>query len=167
MASGEGFTDTDKGMAEIRKQIEALGNFAVKAGVTDGAVAQYASWNELGVKGPPLSQHGGGVWFIPPRPFIRGWLADKESSIKTTIDKVYKLVADGKMDAKTAASTLGQFAQDGIKNHLMSGDFTQNADRTIQIKGSSKPLMDTGTLRNSIRFEVIGKGDKVEGPVLS
>jgi hypothetical protein len=34
-------------------------------------------------------------------------------------------------------------------------------------RGSSKPLMDTGTLRNSIRFEVIGKGDNVEGPVLS
>jgi hypothetical protein len=168
----KGYVDTDLGLEDIRKNIAEMGNLRVKVGIVEGAgdvegvpVAQYAAWNEFGVEGPPYSQHGKGVWFIPPRPFIRGWLTEKEANIKGTIDRLYKQVSDGKLDAKTAMGRLGQFGQDGIKAFIRNGHFEANADRTIKIKKSSRPLIDTGTMRNSVRYQVINKDDAVEGPV--
>jgi hypothetical protein len=173
MASTQGFTDTDLGLEKIRKELAALGNKRIKAGVVkgnpskDGAlVSQYAAWNEFGVQGPPYSENGGGVWFIPPRSFIGKWLAQEESSIKTTLDSLYKMVADGKIDAETAMIRLGQFAQDGIKNYIMTGNFTPNTKRTRDRKNSSQPLIDSRTLLREIRYEIIGKHEPVEGPVV-
>jgi len=167
-----GYTDTDKGLEKIRKEMAALGEFRVKAGIVKGSgdiegvdIAQYAAWNEYGVKGPPYSENGGGVWFIPPRPFIRGWIAQDEAKIRETIDKLFKEVSEGKMTAKRALGRLGQFAQDGIKRYIKSGSFTPNAERTKKMKKSSKPLIDTGTMRNTVRYAVIGANESVEGPV--
>jgi hypothetical protein len=173
MAAPKGFTDTDKGLKDIREQISLFGKKRIKAGIPKGGpskdgvlVSQYAAWNEYGVPGPPYSENGGGVWFIPPRKFIRGWLADKESNIKTTMDRLGAAVTGGKMDADTALIRLGEFAQGGIRNYIMTGDFTKNAESTKKRKNSSKPLIDTRTMLREIRYEIIGKDEPVEGLVV-
>jgi hypothetical protein len=163
-----GNTDTDMGLEAIFKEIEVFKNSCVKVGVTedvggtkgdgDATVAEYAAWNEMGVMGPPVSEHGEpGGWFIPPRPFIRGFVDAKREQIGKTIERLYGQVNDGKMFAKTALGRLGQFGESGIKSYIRTGDFRPNAERTKKRKKSSKPLIDTGTLRNSIRFQVIDK----------
>jgi hypothetical protein len=162
MSRKEGCRDTDLGMKEIRKNIAALGHLAVKAGIIEGSgeqdgvdIAQYAAWNEYGVKGPPVSQNGGGIWFIPPRPFIRGFTENRSEEIKQKEEQLFKQVSEGKLDAETAIKKLGQYAQDGIKRYIRTGEFVDNADSTKERKKSSRPLIDTGTMRNSIRYEVI------------
>jgi hypothetical protein len=120
-------------------------------------IAEIAAKNEYGVKGPPVSQHGQGKWFIPLRPFIRGWTDNKAENIKATKEKIFKKVCDGKWTADDAIMRFGEFAQDGIKSFIRTGTFTSNADRTIQRKKSSQPLIDTGTMRNSVRYEVVKK----------
>jgi hypothetical protein len=167
MASTKGYTDTDMGLNEIRKNLADLSGLRVKVGIPEGAVSQdgvpvaeYAAYNEFGVPGKKKK------WAIPPRPFIRGWLADKESQIKATIDRLYKQVADGKMDARTAISKLGEFAQDGIKGYIRNGSFTPNSPVTIKRKkGKAQPLIDSGTMRNSVRYKVVEKGEKVDGAI--
>jgi hypothetical protein len=173
MAAPKGFTDTDKGLKEIRGQISLFSKKRIKAGIPKGGpskdgvlVSDYAAKNEYGVPGPPYSENGKGVWFIPPRPFIRGWLAAKEENIKATMEKLGAAVAGGRMDADSALQRLGQFAQDGIKNYIMTGDFVENAERTKRMKhNSSKPLIDARTMLREIRYEIIGKDEPVEGPV--
>jgi hypothetical protein len=165
--AAQGNTDTDLGMEAILKEMEELKSMCVKVGVTEDAgaqttesgatIAQIASWNELGVMGPPLSQHGGGKWFIPPRPFIRGFADGKREQIQKTLDKLGGLVSSGKLTAEMAMARLGEYGQSGVKSYIRNGPFTPNADSTIAKKGSSKPLIDTGTLRNSIRYQVISK----------
>jgi hypothetical protein len=162
-------TDKDLGMDEIRKNIAALATMAVKAGIVEGSgeqdgvdLAQIAANNEYGVKGPPMSQHGQGIWFIPPRPFIRGWADNKAEQIKTTQEKIFKKVGEGAWDAYDAIKRLGEFAQDGIKSYIRTGAFTPNADRTIELKTvrgkkGTTPLIDTGTMRKSVRYEVVKK----------
>jgi hypothetical protein len=164
MAKYTAIQDKNLGLNEIRKNIAALSSMAIKAGVVEGSgeqdgvdIAQYAAWNEYGVKGPPFSQNGGGIWFIPPRPFIRGWTDNKAENIKATKERIVKKVSDGTWDADDAIKRLGEFAQDGIKNFIRTGTFTDNADATKARKKSSKPLIDTGTMRNSIRYEVVRK----------
>jgi hypothetical protein len=163
----QGNTDTDMGLKNIFKEMEKLKSMCVKVGVTEdvagntvdggSTLLKIASWNELGVLGPPVSQHGGGKWFIPPRPFIRGFVDGKREQIAKTLEKLGGLVSSGKLKAAEAIARLGEHGQSGIKSYLQNGPHVQNADSTIAKKKSSKPLIDTGTLRNSIRYQVIEK----------
>jgi hypothetical protein len=154
------------GMAKIREQITQLSGLGVKAGIVEGSgaidgvsIAEYAAYNEYGVPGKTKK------WNIPPRPFIRGWLEDHADEIKTVQETLFKKVSEGKISADMAIKRLGQFAEDGIKRYIKTGNFEPNAEATIQRKGgkrkkSSRPLIDTGTMRNSIRYEVINGGKK-------
>ena len=163
----QGHTDTDMGLDAIFKETEKLKSMCVKVGITedvgsqtvDGAatLAQIAAWNELGVLGPPISENGGDKWFIPPRPFIRGFVDGKRELIQKTLDRLGQMVVDGKLKAEEAMARLGEFGQSGVKSYIRSGVFTPNASSTVARKGSSKPLIDTGTLRNSIRYQVINQ----------
>lgn len=160
-----GHTDTDMGLEKIFKEMEKLKSMCVKVGVTEdvgaqsagggATLAQIAAWNELGVLGPPMSQHGEGKWFIPPRPFLRGFIDGKREQIAKTLDRLAKQVSDGKMTAEIAMARLGEFGQSGVKSYIRTGKFTPNADSTIARKGNKPPLIDTATLRNSIRYQVI------------
>lgn len=162
-----GHTDTDMGLEAIFKETEKLKSMCVKVGVTESVgsqtvdggatLAQIAAWNELGVLGPPMSENGGGKWFIPPRPFIRGFVDGKREQIQKTLDKLAKMVSEGTLKAEQAMQRLGMFGQSGVKSYMRNGVFTANASSTIARKGSSKPLMHTGTLRNSIQYQVINQ----------
>jgi hypothetical protein len=150
--------DTDKGLLDIRKELQKLGDYSVKAGITEGAgdkdgvsIAEYAAYNEYGVPGKKK------LWDIPPRPFIRGWVENHGSDIAATTERLYGQVADGKLDAETAVKRLGQFARDGIKRFIMSGNFMPNSEITVMRKESSRPLIDTSTMRKSVQYEVTKK----------
>jgi hypothetical protein len=119
---------------------------------------KYAHYNELGVMGPPFSQHGDGKWFIPPRSFMRNFADGKREEIEKTKELFVKLVAKGKKTAKEAANDLGMYGQSGIKSSITKGNYTENADSTILRKGDGKnPLVDSSTLRKSIHYQVIDK----------
>jgi len=160
-----GHTDTDMGLKDIFQEVDKLKSMCVKVGVTEdvgsqtveggATLAQIAAWNELGVLGPPMSENGGGKWFIPPRPFIRGFVDGKRELIQKTLDKLAKMVTSGAMKAEQAMAWLGEFGQSGVKSYMRNGVFTPNASSTIARKHSSQPLMHTGTLKNSIRYQVI------------
>jgi hypothetical protein len=164
MAKYTAIEDKDLGLEEIRKNIAALASMAVKAGIVEGSgeqdgvpIAEYAAHNEYGVPGK-----GKKLWRIPPRPFIRGWVENKAENIKATTERIVKKVSDGTWDADDAIKRLGEFAQDGINSYIRTGSFTPNAERTVQIKtkgkgGKTTPLIDTGAMRNSVRYEVIKK----------
>jgi hypothetical protein len=164
----KGNTDTDMGLEDIFKETEKLKSMCVKVGVTEdvgsktteggSTIAQIAERNELGVLGPPMSQYGGGKWFIPPRPFVRGWADGKREQIANTMERLGKQVASGKLDADTAIRRLGEFGQDGVESYIKNGPHIQNADSTIARKrDSTKPLIDNSTLLNSTRYQVIEK----------
>jgi hypothetical protein len=166
--AAQGNTDTDMGLEDIFKETEKLKSMCVKVGVTEdvgsqtidggATLAQIASWNELGVLGPPMSQHGGGKWFTPPRPFVRGFADGKRELTAKTMEKLGRLVASGKLDAHTAIRRIGEYGQNGVKSYIKNGTFTENADSTIARKrGSTNPLIDTKNLVNSIRYQVIEK----------
>jgi phage gpG-like protein len=157
MAKSSAVLDFDMGLENIKKQIEQLGKMSVKCGITedkgdavpkggDATVAEYGTWNEFGVK-------RNGKQHIPSRPFIRGWADGKKKETQAVIERLAKQVSSGKMLAASAINKLGVYGASGIKSYIRTGNFTPNADSTKARKGSSKPLIDTGTLRNSIGFE--------------
>ena len=153
----KGVTDIDKGYKKIIQSIKDLGVNGINVGITSDkinkegvSIAQYAYWNEVGVE----SKDGKG-WKIPLRPFMRGWADSNKENIKQTMQSVAQAVSSGKIEAETAVERIGQYCQDGIKSYIRRGDFTPNSPATIEKKGSSRPLIDTGTMRNSIRYEIV------------
>jgi hypothetical protein len=174
-----GYTDTDKGMKDILAEMKKLHSTCVKVGVTEDVgekpikrrskgkspnkklptLAQIATWNEFGVlaasRGVSPTEHGGGIWFIPHRPFVRGFADAKRDKIALAQEKLVKQVATGNLSAEDAIGRLGEFGEKGIKSYIRNGAFIENAVSTKAKKKSSKPLIDTGTLRNSIRYQII------------
>ncbi len=102
-----------------------------------------------------IHEHGSPLWQVPPRPII-----------EPALDNSKELVADQlKIAAQTALS--GKDPTDNLKKAGMVGQdivgdwFTnplnrwpQNSPKTIAEKGSSRPLIDTDNLRNSITYVV-------------
>ena len=147
--------DKDLGLNKILKEIKKFEGAVVKAGILEGSgsvdgvsIAQYATWNENGVAGKK------GKWKIPPRPFIKGWVANNQKQITSTMQRLYGEVASGNITADEALKRLGVFAKSGIQSYIRRGDFVPNAPSTIRKKDSSQPLIDSGTMRKAVNYEV-------------
>ena len=151
-------TDRDMGWESIKQELEKLGKMSVKVGIVEGSgeidgvdIAYYAAVNEAGYEDET------GKIRIPSRPFIRSWVDNNENQIRAFMQSVFRRVLAGQLSAEEAMRLIGEFAQAGIRKNITQGTFEPNAESTIRQKGSSRPLIDTGTMRNSIRYEVVKK----------
>lgn len=62
-------------------------------------------------------------------------------------------LSDG-TDPKLVYEKIGIIATNDVKDYFITGNFKALSEKTIKAKGSSKPLIDTGEMRNSITYEV-------------
>lgn len=150
------FQDNDRGLKQILSELHKFKNAIVKAGILSNSgnvngisIVQYATWNENGV----ASKRG--KWKIPPRSFIKGWADNNKDKIKTVIEKLFTQVQTGNATADEALKKLGLFAKSGIQEYIRNGNFVPNASSTVKKKGSSRPLIDTGAMRNAVNYEVV------------
>lgn len=152
MAKG-GVEDRDLGWKEIKKELAKFKKMGVKVGIVEGHnisesganIAEYADYNEEGTKD------------IPSRPFIRSWVDGNREWIYRVAVSAFNSVVSGRRTAEDAMKLIGEFAQSGIKKNISDGGFEPNKPSTVKRKGSSKPLIDNGTMRNAIRYEVVNK----------
>jgi len=91
---------------------------------------------------------------IPERSFLR-------STLSTELAKYIKLnktnlqrVVNGKIRMRHALELLGQVASGDVKKTIRAGAFTPLSPATIERKGSSAPLIDTGMMVQSVTYEV-------------
>ncbi|WP_416861556.1 HK97-gp10 family putative phage morphogenesis protein [Helicobacter ganmani] len=89
-----------------------------------------------------------GTFNIPPRPFFR-------NAIKANKRKWVESYRKGlKARDLNAVERVGVLAASDVKASITNLKTPPNAPSTIQIKGSSNPLIDTGFLRSAIDYEV-------------
>ncbi|AZI13548.1 hypothetical protein ACU6T4_09115 [Avibacterium paragallinarum] len=84
---------------------------------------------------------------IPARPFLTQTL--KENTAKYTA--LYREGINNGEDAHHLLSKIAQIAQADVQKNIEQGDWAKNAPSTIKRKKSSKPLIDTGRLGQSIK----------------
>lgn len=153
--------DIDKGYKAIFKELRKLEeNPYVKIGIQ----AQDASKQAEG--GPSLiviaASNEFGTDRIPERSYIRKThdenINEWSDLIKGLKDKIYQ----GSMTVDQALDFLGLTIETAIKAKIQTTDpdWEPNAPMTIEQKGSDKPLIDTGQLINSIRYQKFMKGEK-------
>lgn len=101
--------------------------------------------------------HEYGAGNVPERSFLRAPFLTQQGYVREQIIKEWASVMQGKSDASRALGRLGV-----IGTNLAKGAFTSNGygtwpaikASTIKAKGSSRTLIDTGTLRNAITWQV-------------
>ena len=60
--------------------------------------------------------------------------------------------------AEQVLKEIGIFQKDLIQEKITEGSFTPNAASTVRKKGSNKPLIDTGRMRQSVNYVIKKKG---------
>lgn len=140
----------DLGLTEELAAAQKLANAQIKIGIQADEKGEYengasvidvAIWNEFGTKN------------IPSRPFIRQCFSDNQAAIEKKLRFYALKVLEGE-EPKIALSQLGQWYEGKQKQCLLKFPWEPNAASTAKAKGSSKPLVDTSQLVNSIRYEV-------------
>lgn len=101
--------------------------------------------------------HEFGLGDMPQRSFLRS-AYDENLPV---IDKMIQRVANGAvfgLGTNAALNQLGNVVQGMVQRKIVDGPFVPNSPATIKRKKSSRPLIDTGHLRQSIRYVIERKG---------
>ncbi len=137
---------------KFKKQLEELTKLEVAVGYQKGQdsedgvdMADIALFNELGTV------------HIPSRPFIRDSLNNNKDKITQFMQKAAKGIANG-ASAEEVLKQIGVFQKGLIQKEITNGSFVPNSPATIKKKGSDKPLIDTGRMRQSVNFVIRKKG---------
>lgn len=133
----------DKGWKQIKKNIfkmngayTAVGWIASESGQDN---VNKAVWNEYGTRKG-----------VPSRPFMRRTFDKNKLQTQKLLKKYAKLVMQGKMNNRQALAQVGEIYSSMMKKMIRTGGWPPNSPKTIAAKGSSKPLIDTGEMLNSI-----------------
>lgn len=107
-------------------------------------MAEIAMFNELGTS------------TSPPRPFLRMTVDENKDKINQFVETQTKRIAQG-ASAEQCLKQMGAFGVSLVQEKIGNGTFEPNAESTVKAKGSDKPLIDTGQMRQSVHY-VIKKG---------
>lgn len=156
MANRNSFKEMDYGYEEFRQLFQEGGqDNTVKIGIVgatgqypegDASIADVAAFNEFGTD------------TIPERPFMRQTMEANRRQIVSMMKKLLTKVTSLQMNRITALEVVGQFIQDRMVQTIDQANFAPNSPETVVRKtlGGTKnqPLVDTGQMRSSIRYEV-------------
>lgn len=93
---------------------------------------------------------------IPPRPFMKQTRERAErGNFPKFMRKLLKGLSSGSVTAEKAIKRLGADYEGRMKDIFIHGSFVENAESTKRRKKSSRPLIDTGHLRQSIKYKVV------------
>lgn len=132
---------------QLEKALTELTGKTVKIGYQQGWAesedgvdeCDIAAWNEFGTEKSPS------------RPFMRNAIDNHTDKIDNMFKAEVNNLQNG-MSAEQILNQIGVFVKDLIQTEIVDGDFTPNAPYTIAKKGSSKPLIDTGRMRQSVQY---------------
>jgi len=96
---------------------------------------------------------------IPERSFLRAGILGALPNLVRLNEANIKKIANGGFTALTALNQLGVMAAGAVQRQIVEGDYAPNAPATIKAKGSSKPLLDSGQLRQSITYQIAAEGE--------
>ncbi|KRE07452.1 hypothetical protein ASE63_22395 [Bosea sp. Root381] len=132
-------------IAKIEKGV--AGPTAVKvgfpAGKADADVVSIAIWNHFG------TSRG-----IPARPFITIAMFKNRREYRAALRKIAKATVENGTPLVAQLPKLGALGAGKIQDQIAANTPPPNAASTVLRKGSSRTLIDTGRMRQSVTWEV-------------
>lgn len=91
---------------------------------------------------------------VPERSWLRDWIDQNKQQIEARISTESRAMITKKRTREQVLARIGVWIQGEIQQRIADGIPPPNAPSTIARKGSSKPLIDKGQLRQSITHRV-------------
>lgn len=129
-------------LSELEVQVGFQGDQTTEDGTS---LAEIAAYNELGTS------------TIPARPFMKQSFENHEDELRAACERVNAALASGR-SVEQALDALGVAIKGLVQTEIIDGGFTENAPSTIKKKKSDRPLIDTGTMRQSVNYVIKRKG---------
>lgn len=167
-AKGGIVRDTDKGYAALAKRLYGAQRARIEVGILSGKGAeepahridgvselltllQVAIFNEFGTLNADGTEH------VPERSFIRGWWDENEPQLRADLTKLMQSVVAGKRTKEQILELMGTRCVGQIQQRIADGIAPENADSTVERKGSSTPLIASGQLRAGVSFRITAR----------
>lgn len=140
--------DRDRGQKRIYREIKMFNDFVLKIGIQgdrpqkdSAAVVVYATKNEFGDG-------------VPERSFIRSTVDEQIDNWQRLAFDLLRQLISSRQNAETVLQLVGERMQVDVQKKIVNLRKPSNSLKTIALKGSSNPLIDTGRMRQSIRYSV-------------
>lgn len=128
------------------------------AGKADTDNINKAVWNEFGTKGsgkPFKTPRGGGFGGpIPERPFMRNSVRQNRSKYRDMLKSSAVKILRGDTALIKVMHGLGIVGHGDIQAEITSLMSPPNSPLTVELKGSSKPLVDSGEMFDAVTYKV-------------
>ena len=148
------FETKDLGKAKIERELKAARKLVALVGIPSDAKRHEDNQNIGLAEIAFIMEKGSVVNNIPARPFMQQTRQRNEKRMMGLSKKLLKAISNGSTTAMDAIKKLGASYEGAMKRIFIEGSFAPNAPATVRRKKSSRPLIDTGLLRQSIKHKV-------------
>lgn len=109
-----------------------------------------------------IHEHGSPLWNVPPRPILEPAIRKHKEKIALELRKAAETALSGQ-DPTAQLHKAGMLGQNVARDWFYDPEnrWPENAESTIQAKGSERPNVDTGNLRNSIVYVVVANNQEL------
>jgi hypothetical protein len=148
--------DTDRGYAALMQRVLAIAHPRIAVGIHE---AQGAATKKTREEGAPPTVVDVAAWAEfgigqPERSWLRAWYDGYHRQGHKEIARMLATVIQGRQPMQRGLEQIGQRFVGLIQLRIAQGVPPPNSPVTIRMKGSSKPLIDTGQFRSSITYSV-------------
>ncbi|WP_060476719.1 hypothetical protein [Pseudomonas monteilii] len=109
-----------------------------------------------------VNNFGSADGHIPARPFLAPAVENGAPEYRRLVEVMLPKVMSGEVEMQTLLAQMGQLAEGHVKQQITELRTPPNAQSTIDKKGSDNPLIDTGALRQSIRYVLDDGAEPIE-----
>ena len=152
-------TDRDNGWKALRARVAKLKGARVRVGILDDAPKQESSGappSKLTVaEVAAIHEFGAPEANIPQRSFVRATVDAKAAEIAALQHGQASAVFQGKTELGPALDRIGAKVASMMQATIAAGITPPLKPETVERKGSSKPLVNTGQLKSSITWKVV------------
>lgn len=148
----------------IKKDVMKSGEPYIKVGVlaTQGGNEPHSENSPITmVELAAIHEFGSPAANIPERSFIRRTMREKQEQIKKMFAAAAKGMIERRLTYQKSCALIGTFLATSVKNRITQEQHIPPPlqPKTIERKGSDRPLVDTGRLVGAITYEVVeGEG---------
>lgn len=146
----DNFPQLQQVVADLSKYRLEIGIF----GEDDGSGKSYVMIANVHEFGVVISKPSGNI-VIPERSFMRSTFDEKEREWAKFMEGRLRKVLNFDMTVEQMYEQVGAKAASDIQRKIRDLDTPPNAESTIEKKGSSNPLIDSGDMRRRITWKVV------------
>ncbi len=147
---------------ELLDQLEYLASHKIEIGIFSGTtredgsdMLEIAYTHEFGGPSTIVTEEGPIQIWIPERSYIRAWFDQNMDSLLDVMSGLILQVLNRKTTAAAAMNTIGGYVATHIQEFIVDLKHPPLSPLTIERKGSSNPLIDSGQLMNSVTWRVV------------